>query len=112
MNIISTRGPVSWTGHEIQPGELGLVNHGGVPEVILKTGRYPRFPLRWVIIHEFRNIPVGLTTRFAIGCGGREPSKGKRDSRTLSSTSKASPSSRSRRIKRLSSAIRRIRCSS
>lgn len=46
MNILADREPVSWTGHEIQPGEIGLINHGGIPEILTKAGRYPRFPLR------------------------------------------------------------------
>ena len=50
MNIIARREPVSWAGHEIQPGEIGLINHGGIPEILIKAGRYPRFPLRCVTI--------------------------------------------------------------
>jgi hypothetical protein len=31
------------------PGQVGLVNHGGLPKLLLKPGRYPGFPLRnWI----------------------------------------------------------------
>ncbi|KAJ7135020.1 hypothetical protein C8R43DRAFT_1021950 [Mycena crocata] len=44
--ILSKKSPVSWIGKEITPGELGLINHGGSPKLVLQPGRYPPFPLR------------------------------------------------------------------
>lgn len=38
--------PVSWTGKEISPGNIGLINHGGLPKILTRPGRYPSFPFR------------------------------------------------------------------
>ena len=38
--------PTDWIGKEITPGELGLINHGGLPKLLTRPGRYPGFPLR------------------------------------------------------------------
>ncbi|KAH0830485.1 hypothetical protein J3R83DRAFT_1935 [Lanmaoa asiatica] len=38
--------PVSWIGREVPPGNLGLINHGGLPKILTRPGRYPGFPLR------------------------------------------------------------------
>ena len=45
-HILSKKEPVSWTGREITLGQIGLVNHGGLPTVLTKPGRYPGFPLK------------------------------------------------------------------
>jgi len=44
--LVSKKTPTDWTGVEVVPGQLGLINHGGSPKVLTKPGRYPRFPLR------------------------------------------------------------------
>ncbi|KAG1869672.1 hypothetical protein C8R48DRAFT_96699 [Suillus tomentosus] len=44
--LLSSKVPVSWTGREVSPGFLGLINHGGLPKILTKPGRYPGFPLR------------------------------------------------------------------
>ncbi|KAF8892638.1 hypothetical protein BD779DRAFT_1200154 [Infundibulicybe gibba] len=44
--ILSSKVPTDWTGKEIVPGRLGLINHGGSPKILTKPGRYPGFPLR------------------------------------------------------------------
>ncbi|KAK7043702.1 hypothetical protein VNI00_008313 [Paramarasmius palmivorus] len=44
--VLSKKVPVNWTGVEIAPGQLGLINHGGSPKILTKPGRYPGFPLR------------------------------------------------------------------
>ncbi|KAH9960008.1 hypothetical protein BC827DRAFT_1133897 [Russula dissimulans] len=44
--IISKKGPTDWIGKEIAPGRVGLVNHGGMPKLLTKPGRYPGFPFR------------------------------------------------------------------
>ncbi|KAJ3504254.1 hypothetical protein NLJ89_g8032 [Agrocybe chaxingu] len=44
--ILSKKQPTNWTGKEVTPGQLGLINHGGSPKVLTKSGRYPGFPLR------------------------------------------------------------------
>ncbi|KAG2020674.1 hypothetical protein CC2G_005982 [Coprinopsis cinerea AmutBmut pab1-1] len=44
--LLSKKEPIDWTGEEIMPGHLGLINHGGNPKVLIKPGRYPGFPLR------------------------------------------------------------------
>lgn len=47
--IISRKEPITWLGTELMPGQVGLVNHGGLPKLLLKPGRYPGFPLRnWI----------------------------------------------------------------
>ncbi|KAI0261866.1 band 7 domain-containing protein [Gloeopeniophorella convolvens] len=38
--------PTDWIGKEIAPGQVGLINHGGMPKLLTKPGRYPGFPLR------------------------------------------------------------------
>ncbi|KAH9991862.1 hypothetical protein BJV77DRAFT_1004826 [Russula vinacea] len=42
--ILSKKKPSEWTGKEIAPGQIGLINHGGMPKVLTKPGRYPGFP--------------------------------------------------------------------
>jgi regulator of protease activity HflC (stomatin/prohibitin superfamily) len=44
--LLSSKTPTNWTGREVVPGQMGLINHGGSPKVLTKAGRYPRFPLR------------------------------------------------------------------
>lgn len=44
--ILSRKTPVSWTGKEISPGNIGLINHGGLPKILTRPGRYPGFPYR------------------------------------------------------------------
>ncbi|RDB24167.1 hypothetical protein Hypma_008846 [Hypsizygus marmoreus] len=44
--ILSSKVPTDWTGKELMPGRLGLINHGGNPKILTKPGRYPGFPLR------------------------------------------------------------------
>ncbi|KAL0566157.1 hypothetical protein V5O48_015863 [Marasmius crinis-equi] len=44
--LLSKKTPVSWTGSELTPGNLGLINHGGSPKLLTRPGRYPGFPLR------------------------------------------------------------------
>ncbi|KAF8803524.1 hypothetical protein BYT27DRAFT_7195359 [Phlegmacium glaucopus] len=46
MRLLSKKVPTDWTGREVVPGQMGLINHGGSPKVLTKPGRYPRFPLR------------------------------------------------------------------
>ncbi|KAJ7063072.1 band 7 domain-containing protein [Mycena amicta] len=46
VSIFSKKQPVQWTGKEIQPGQLGLINHGGSPKLLTRPGRYPGFPFR------------------------------------------------------------------
>lgn len=45
MHLISKKTPISWIGREITLGEIGLINHGGLPKILMKPGRYPSFPL-------------------------------------------------------------------
>ncbi|KAF9232973.1 hypothetical protein BU15DRAFT_90514 [Melanogaster broomeanus] len=45
-NLLSKKSPVSWIGREVPPGNLGLINHGGLPKILTRPGRYPGFPLR------------------------------------------------------------------
>lgn len=34
---------------ELMPGQVGLINHGGLPKLLLKPGRYPGLPFRnWI----------------------------------------------------------------
>ncbi|KAF8272432.1 hypothetical protein EI94DRAFT_1718028 [Lactarius quietus] len=33
--------PLKWTGEEVSPGRMGLINHGGMPRLLTKPGRYP-----------------------------------------------------------------------
>ncbi|EKM75069.1 hypothetical protein AGABI1DRAFT_116571 [Agaricus bisporus var. burnettii JB137-S8] len=44
--VLSKKSPTDWTGKEVIPGRMGLINHGGLPKVVTKAGRYPGFPLR------------------------------------------------------------------
>ncbi|KAH8994231.1 hypothetical protein EDB92DRAFT_1976761 [Lactarius akahatsu] len=44
--ILSNKVPTDWIGKEIAPGMIGLINHGGMPKLLTKPGRYPGFPLR------------------------------------------------------------------
>jgi hypothetical protein len=44
--ILSKKAPTNWTGREVSPGSIGLVNHGGLPKILTLPGRYPTFPLR------------------------------------------------------------------
>ncbi|KAH9016795.1 hypothetical protein EDB85DRAFT_2204783 [Lactarius pseudohatsudake] len=44
--ILSDKVPTDWIGKEIAPGMIGLINHGGMPKLLTKPGRYPGFPLR------------------------------------------------------------------
>jgi regulator of protease activity HflC (stomatin/prohibitin superfamily) len=44
--LLSRKVPTDWTGKEVIPGQMGLINHGGSPKVLTKPGRYPGFPLR------------------------------------------------------------------
>lgn len=44
--LLSKKTPTDWTGSEITPGNVGLINHGGNPKLLVKPGRYPGFPLR------------------------------------------------------------------
>ncbi|PVF96092.1 hypothetical protein CPB86DRAFT_816683 [Serendipita vermifera] len=47
--LLSKKEPISWIGRELIPGQVGLVNHGGLPKLLLRPGRYPPFPLRnWI----------------------------------------------------------------
>ncbi|PIL23180.1 hypothetical protein GSI_14489 [Ganoderma sinense ZZ0214-1] len=39
-------GPTDWIGKEVTPGQIGLINHGGLPKILTRPGRYPGFPLR------------------------------------------------------------------
>jgi len=45
-HIISRKSPTDWIGREITPGQIGLINHGGMPKLVTRPGRYPGFPLR------------------------------------------------------------------
>ena len=38
--------PTDWIGREVTPGQIGLVNHGGLPSILTRPGRYPGMPLR------------------------------------------------------------------
>ena len=40
------QGPTDWIGKEVTPGQIGLINHGGLPKILTRPGRYPGFPLR------------------------------------------------------------------
>ncbi|KAM5543521.1 hypothetical protein V8D89_002772 [Ganoderma adspersum] len=45
-HILSTKNPTDWIGKEVTPGQIGLINHGGLPKILTRAGRYPGFPLR------------------------------------------------------------------
>lgn len=51
--ILSSKTPVTWIGEEIMPGQVGLINHGGLPKLLLRPGRYPPFPLANWIAREY-----------------------------------------------------------
>jgi len=36
-SIFSKKEPVAWAGHELAPGGLGLINHGGLPKLLTKV---------------------------------------------------------------------------
>ncbi|KZV74315.1 band 7 domain-containing protein [Peniophora sp. CONT] len=42
--LLSKKTPTDWIGREVNPGEIGLINHGGLPSILLQPGRYPGFP--------------------------------------------------------------------
>jgi len=44
--ILSDKVPTDWIGKELAPGRIGLINHGGLPKLLTKPGRYPAFPFR------------------------------------------------------------------
>ncbi|TFY79850.1 hypothetical protein EWM64_g4160 [Hericium alpestre] len=44
--ILSDKKPTDWIGKEVTPGRIGLINHGGLPKILIEPGRYPVFPLR------------------------------------------------------------------
>ncbi|KAL6302736.1 band 7 domain-containing protein [Sparassis latifolia] len=46
QHILSRMNPTDWIGEEITPGRLGLINHGGLPKILTRPGRYPGFPIR------------------------------------------------------------------
>ncbi|KAI0719659.1 hypothetical protein C8Q72DRAFT_786557 [Fomitopsis betulina] len=45
-HILSKKLPTDWIGKEVIPGQIGLVNHGGLPSILTRPGRYPGMPLR------------------------------------------------------------------
>ncbi|EIW54804.1 band 7 domain-containing protein [Trametes versicolor FP-101664 SS1] len=45
-HILSRKKPTDWIGKEVTPGQIGLINHGGLPKVLTRPGRYPGMPLR------------------------------------------------------------------
>lgn len=48
-SVVSKKEPITWFGDELAPGQLGLINHGGLPKLLLKPGRYPGLPFRnWI----------------------------------------------------------------
>ncbi|KAI0038819.1 hypothetical protein FA95DRAFT_1137154 [Auriscalpium vulgare] len=40
-SILSKKNPTNWTGSEVNPGYLGFINHGGMPKLLTRPGRYP-----------------------------------------------------------------------
>ncbi|KAG8738674.1 hypothetical protein FRC12_016660 [Ceratobasidium sp. 428] len=47
--LLSRKKPTEWLGfmgEEINPGEVGLVNHAGLPKILTRPGTYPPFPFR------------------------------------------------------------------
>jgi hypothetical protein len=36
-SVFSKKEPIAWIGHELSPGYLGLINHGGLPKVLTKV---------------------------------------------------------------------------
>jgi len=51
-SVFSKKEPVAWIGHELSPGSLGMINHGGLPKVLTRVS----------LIHssEPRNSPYRL----------------------------------------------------
>ncbi|KZT69996.1 hypothetical protein DAEQUDRAFT_235048 [Daedalea quercina L-15889] len=45
-HILSSKRPTDWIGREVTPGQIGLINHGGLPKILTRPGRYPGMPLR------------------------------------------------------------------
>ncbi|KAI8974856.1 band 7 domain-containing protein [Trametes punicea] len=45
-NVLSKKKPTDWIGKEVSPGQIGLINHGGLPKILTRPGRYPGMPLR------------------------------------------------------------------
>jgi hypothetical protein len=37
VSIFSKKQPATWIGHELAPGTLGLINHGGLPKLLTKV---------------------------------------------------------------------------
>ncbi|KAH9956128.1 hypothetical protein BGW80DRAFT_1234594 [Lactifluus volemus] len=52
--ILSDKVPTDWIGKEVAPGQIGLINHGGLPKLLTKPGRYPGIPFRnwWARSYE------------------------------------------------------------
>ncbi|TFK87557.1 hypothetical protein K466DRAFT_586278 [Polyporus arcularius HHB13444] len=46
IHVLSTKKPTDWIGKEVKPGQIGLINHGGLPKILTSPGRYPGMPLR------------------------------------------------------------------
>ncbi|KAI0641361.1 band 7 domain-containing protein [Trametes meyenii] len=46
VHILSQKNPTDWIGKEVNPGQIGLINHGGLPKILTRAGRYPGMPLR------------------------------------------------------------------
>ncbi|KAI0251707.1 hypothetical protein BJV78DRAFT_1352930 [Lactifluus subvellereus] len=42
--LYSTWVPTDWIGKKIVPGQIELIDHGGLPKLFTKPGRYPGFP--------------------------------------------------------------------
>ncbi|QRV72798.1 SPFH domain / Band 7 family [Ceratobasidium sp. AG-Ba] len=48
-HLLSRKSPTEWLGfmgEEINPGEVGLINHAGLPKILTRPGTYPPFPFR------------------------------------------------------------------
>ncbi|EMD35681.1 hypothetical protein CERSUDRAFT_116415 [Gelatoporia subvermispora B] len=45
-HILSNKLPTDWIGKEVTPGQIGLINHGGLPKILTRPGRYPGMPFR------------------------------------------------------------------
>ncbi|QRW16058.1 SPFH domain / Band 7 family [Rhizoctonia solani] len=47
--LLSRKKPTEWLGfmgEEVNPGEIGVVNHAGLPKILTQPGTYPPFPFR------------------------------------------------------------------
>ncbi|KAI0754187.1 band 7 domain-containing protein [Daedaleopsis nitida] len=53
VHILSTKKPTDWIGKSVTPGQIGLINHGGLPKILTRAGRYPGMPLRNWWAREF-----------------------------------------------------------